>query len=93
MDRRDGFDDLVARAREERAPPVDVTHRVLAAIAARRGGRAAHAASRVAQRPLVLCAAGALVAASVVALLAANDWTTLDDPVAALLAGMAAMNP
>ena len=97
MDDRHDFDRLVERARDEQAPHVDVTHRVLQSIAAPRGAaldaRTDSRSTRVEQRPLLVCAAGALLAASVIAMLAAHSWVSLDDPLADLLAGLAVLNP
>jgi hypothetical protein len=82
------FDELVRLARQEPAPRVDVTHRVLARIA-----RMPRAAAGPDHRPMLLCAAGALLAASVLALLASNTWVALDDPLSDLAAGLAVLNP
>jgi len=89
MDRPDDFEELLRRARQEPAPRVDVTQRVLARIATH--PRASAAGLDV--RPMLACAAGALLAASVVALLASGSWLALDDPFSELLAGLAVLNP
>ena len=90
MERWDDFEDLARRARQEPPPRVEVTHRVLATIATRRGAAAAFSDDT---RPMLLCAAGALLAASVVALVASHAWLELNDPFGDLVAGLAVLDP
>ncbi len=83
------FLDLAGKARDEQAPSVDVTHRVLASIASRR----VRARLTGVERPMLYYAAGALLAASVVALLSSTAWIELNDPLSDLVAGLAVLNP
>jgi len=87
-DRWNSFLGLTRVARDEAAPAVDVTHRVLATIASR-----ARVSPAGFERPMLLCAAGALLAASVVALVASSAWLDLNDPFTDLVAGLAVLNP
>jgi hypothetical protein len=73
MNELNRFEQLVAGARAERVPPIDVTTQVL------RGIRAM-AAPRGIDGPLVLVSGISALAASVVAALAAEMWLELVDP-------------
>ena len=75
------WEELAASARREPAPTVDVTHRVMAAIAA--GG--AEPTERVLPWTLLVCTLGSLAAAGVVATMAASWWSNLGDPLLDLL--------
>ncbi len=72
---------LAEAARAEPSPVVDVTHRVMAAIAAGAGAPSEPAAPRA----LVVCALSSLAAAGIVALVAAGSWADLGDPLLGLL--------
>jgi hypothetical protein len=93
MDGFQDFEELARRARQEPAPRVDVTHRVLATIAASPHAVQPAGAPRIDTRPMLLCAAGALLAASIVVLLASSSWVALNDPFSDLLTGLSVLNP
>jgi len=75
------WEHLAERARRETPPRVDVTQRVMAAIAR----RSAPPRAVLAPRALLWCAVGSLAAAGIVAAVAASGWSDLGDPLRDLL--------
>ncbi|MFW5868969.1 MAG: hypothetical protein ACOCX2_14185 [Armatimonadota bacterium] len=69
---------LIASAREERAPQVDVTDRVMVAVRFRRREQPASL------RPLVWVAAGAAAAAAIAAPVGLDLWELMTDPMLGL---------
>jgi len=84
MDELEAIEQLVVRARRERAPAGDVAAAVLVGI---RAGRPAPVL------PLSLVAAGAALAAGVVLTLAVHAWSSGTDPQAALFPVVEVMQP
>jgi hypothetical protein len=75
----DGFEHLARRAREERAPALDVAWRVMRAIEAPRPR------FEVNRSVLAAVAGLTIIAASVMLALAVEDWSAWTDPMSGLI--------
>lgn len=79
MNRWEQFETLVARARDESGPPLDVTARVMDELRRR-------AVAPTVDWPVRLFAALSAAAAVTVAVLAIQSWTVTADPLSGLFA-------
>ena len=86
MDGLKAFEQLASAARKETPPQVDVTKRVLQSLRSRDHSRAGSM-----DKPLLVFSAVSFASAVIVAIVAAQAWFSLSDPLGETLVCMARM--